>query len=61
MAETEVKSINGRTLCDNQARDDINKLENEVKGYAKQTDVDSLSGEIDDLKALLVDGNGVEY
>lgn len=72
MAESEIKKINGRTLCDEQARSSIprkiSQLTNDSgfikdipseyvteteltdKGFAKQTEVDTLSKEIVNLK-----------
>lgn len=39
----------------------VTETELTAKGYATQTEVNNLSKEILDLKALLVDGNEVEY
>ena len=39
----------------------VTETELTTKGYAKQSEVNNLFEEIEDLKALLVDGNGVEY
>lgn len=48
MAETEIKKINGRTIADIQAREDVNKLNEYAKIY--QLELSSYEGDTNDIK-----------